>query len=370
MTARIIIIVLLSYTIAAMAQKESAVGHMYDVSERTTSVIESDHHLVFRGEKDKSGYNNHAYLAHHDGRFWAMWSCAPRDGGHPGQEVRFATSKDGVEWSESSVLAQPAEGLYSIARGLWVRNGELLALSARCRGKTTQTVVEALEVRRWDENRGTWVKAGEIGEKLINNFAPILTPGGNWLMPYRERELNRVDGVLIGGVKDVGAWQRVKFPGSKHDRFTEADPVIRADGSIAVHLRDNNNEGFLFRSISTDGGKSFTEPVQTNFPDCKSKHYCFKLNNGIYLLINNPESRKTLRVSGSADGKVFTSTAILRRNPTKTRNPGHDKSPSFTYPHAIERDGAVYVIYAVNRDDIAITRVPVRTIKKTLGQSR
>ena len=370
MTARITIFLVVSYSIAAIAQKESAVEHMYDVSQKTIPVIDGEHHLVFRGAKDKSGYNNHAYLAHHDGRFWAMWSSAPRDGGHPGQEIRYATSKDGAEWSEPRVLVRPREeGRYYIARGLWKRNGELLALAARCRGKTSaHTVVEALEVGRWDEDRGMWMKAGVVGENLINNFAPISTRDGEWLMPYRDREVNRVDGVLIGGIKSLGSWQRIKFPGSEHDRFTEADPVIRKDGSIAVHLRDNNREGFLFRSVSHDGGKSFTEPVQTNFPDCTSKHYCFELSNGMYILINNPESRQTLRVSGSPDGKVFTSTAILRHKPSQVRNPGHDKSPSYTYPHAIEHEGGVYVIYAVNRDDIYLTRIPLATIAETLGK--
>ena len=347
--------------------KELTVDPMYNVTEGGIPVLGGTHHTVFRGERDVSGYNNHAYLAHHAGRFWAIWSSSASDGAHTGQCVRFATSDDGRDWSDAGEVMPPPDEGYYIARGLWLHRGRLLALAARCTGETTQTEVAALETYQWRPDRDAWEPSGSIGAELINNYPPIQLPSGQWLMPYRKGELNRVDGVLLGGVEAVDCWRHIPIPSSTPDRFTEANAVVRADGSIGVHLRDNHREGYLFRSVSTDGGESFPEPVQTNFPDCKSKHYCFRLSDGMYILINNPDSRKTLRVSSSPDGKVFTSTAILRQNPPKVRNPGHDKSASYTYPHAIEHAGAVHIIYAVNRDDIGITRIRLNTIAETLG---
>jgi hypothetical protein len=70
----------------------------------------------------------------------------------------------------------------------------------------------------------------------------------------------------------------------------------------------------------------------------------------------------------SDNGTVFSRTAVLRDNPPAVRNPGHDKSPSFTYPHAVEHNGWLYIAYSVNRDDISITRVSIDDITGLLGQ--
>ena len=67
--------------------------------------------------------HQHAYLAHHDGLFWAMWSDGPglpKPGatpeqhrnivpGHdrPGTRNSFATSKDGLHWSKPGDLTGP-----------------------------------------------------------------------------------------------------------------------------------------------------------------------------------------------------------------------------------------------------------------------
>ena len=340
---------------------------MYQVNDSVQSKLPGEHHVVFRGEGNVSGYNNHAYIARFADRFWVMWSSSARDGGHTGQHVRFATSTDGKTWSEAGEVTSSRTDGYDIARGLWVRDGQLLALVARCSGETRTTKVESLEVHRWSEQTKAWRPAGSIGEGIINNYAPLQLPDGRWLMPYREGELNRVDGVLIGGVKAIDEWEKVTFPGETGGHLTEANAVIRADGSIAVHFRDNNRSGFLYRSVSEDGGRTFPEPTRTDFPDCRCKHYCMRLSTGLYLLVNNPRTRNVLQVAGSPDGKVFTRAAKLRWEPVALRHEGHDKGGHYTYPHAIEHEGNVYFVYAINRDDIAVTRVAVRALEATLG---
>ena len=342
--------------------------HMFEMTNGKPSVLNGTHHCIYRGEKDVNGYNNHVYLARYADRFWAMWSCASRDGGHTGQYVRFATSVNGTDWSSPGTIALPPEDGYLIARGLWVRDGKLLALVARCSGETVKTKVEALEAYQWDPAASAWKAAGTIGKELINNYAPIRLETGEWLMPYRFRELNRVDGVLVGGKSALDSWRRIPFPGPEEARFTEANAVIRKDGTVAVHFRDNHRSGFLFRSVSKDGGKSFSQPTKTDFPDCKCKHFCMKLSTGTYVLINNPESRSSLQVSASGDGVVFSRTAILRDRPPAVRNAGHDKGPSFTYPHACEHDGFLYIAYSVSRDDIWLTRISVKDIDRQLGE--
>jgi hypothetical protein len=350
-----------------MVEAPSVDGHMYEPSSQRRPKLKGSHYCIFRGQRDVTAYNNHVYLARYGGRFWALWSCGARHGGHTGQHVRYATSDDGMAWSASAKVLPAPDDRYLIARGLWVRNGELLALVARCSGQTRDTRVEALEALRYDGDAGKWRFAGVIGREIINNYPPVRLPAGEWLVPYRHRELNGVDGVLIGGVESLGAWRRVPFSGGAIRHLTEADTVIRRDGTIAVHFRDNDRSGYLYRSVSTDGGASFSQPLKTDFPDCRSKHYCFRLSSGTYILINNPVSRDALQVAGSRDGKVFTRTTVLRDEPVALRNPGHDKGSRYSYPHAIEHEGQVYVAYSVNRDDIYVTRVAIEEIEAKLG---
>jgi hypothetical protein len=349
-------------SVPATSTAAPALDHMYAVRPGAEEVLRGSHHLVFAGEAEVSGYNNHAYLAFHRGKFWAIWSCGFRDGGHAGQQVRYATSVDGLQWSPwAAVTPSPKDGYY-IARGLWIRDGELLALAARM---LNSRKVVALEVSRWAGNR--WVPAGMVGEEIMNNYAPLPLPTGEWMVPYRFREQNRVDGVLVGGVKALDDWRRIPFPGNEHEHVTEANAVIRGDGSIAIHFRDNRRGGTLYRSVSTDGGRSFTALAKTDFPDCTSKHFCLKLSTGRYVLINNPRHRGVLQMAGSADGVVFTETAKLRYEPVALRMPGGDKGAPYSYPHAIEHEGHLYVIYAVHRDDIWLTRIALAEIDRALG---
>ena len=107
-------------------------------------------HAIISDVRDRAGtrVHQHAYLAHHDGRFWAMWSDGPggpRAGATPEQHRNivpahdmpdtrnsFATSKDGLHWSKPADLTGPPriKGYGWIARGLWKRDGDLLALAS------------------------------------------------------------------------------------------------------------------------------------------------------------------------------------------------------------------------------------------------
>ena len=82
-------------------------------------------HAVISDVRDHAGtrVHQHAYLAHHDGRFWAMWSDGPggpRAGVTPEQHRNivpahdlpdtrnsFATSKDGLHWTTPADLTGP-----------------------------------------------------------------------------------------------------------------------------------------------------------------------------------------------------------------------------------------------------------------------
>ena len=62
-------------------------------------------HVIVSDAHARNGVNQHNYLIHHDGRFWAMWSDGPAVEDRAGQVVQFATSADGLSWSKSIFLS-------------------------------------------------------------------------------------------------------------------------------------------------------------------------------------------------------------------------------------------------------------------------
>ena len=129
--------------------------------------------------------NLHNYLIYHAGKFWCIWSDGPRIEDEPTQEIKYATSTDGLTWSAAkSVTGKPEKPYAFIARGLWVRNGQLLALAAHYRGHGAfgapkQKQLE-LVAYRWDPKKSKWVLQGKLYENAINNFPPQKLPSGNW----------------------------------------------------------------------------------------------------------------------------------------------------------------------------------------------
>ena len=55
-------------------------------------------HVVVSDVNAMGGVNQHNYLVHYNGRFWAMWSDGPGVEDRVGQVVKYSTSIDGVTW--------------------------------------------------------------------------------------------------------------------------------------------------------------------------------------------------------------------------------------------------------------------------------
>ena len=65
----------------------------------------------------------------------------------------------------------------------------------------------------------------------------------------------------------------------------------------------------------------------------------------------------------SRDGWTFSDPRSIRTGPPARRYAGAAKgSGSVQYPHAMEHNGSLWVIYATNKEDIEITECPVATL--------
>ncbi|MEO7652488.1 MAG: exo-alpha-sialidase, partial [Bryobacteraceae bacterium] len=329
--------------------------------------------VIFRGEEGKSGFNLHSYIAHHDGRFWVIWSSSRVGEEDPDQLIRYSTSADGKTWSKARILVDDPDGPDKparwIARGLFLYQGRLNALgayieSATYRERGKGEVWKNLRLMRFEWTGSEWVGRGMFAGDCMNNFPPTRL-GGFYGMPCRD---SRMDVFMsLSDAPGTAAWSRTPLAADPpFHKMDEPTLYETPDGFTHMIVRDNNRSGFLIRAVSEDHGKSWSRPVLTNYPDATSKNFTGRLTDGRYFLINNPnqKGRDPLAVSFSDDGWAFSKTRAVRKNAPARRFAGRAKpSGSFQYPHGMEHEGALWVVYSTNKEDIEISRLPLEDLK-------
>lgn len=334
---------------------------------------EGVNHSSFSEAKSSGGVNQHSYLTFFNGKYWLMWSDGPGVEDRVGQVVKYATSGDGLQWSEPDFLTPYPEGsgpasehyntrsengMRWISRGFWQRDGELLALAALDEAAGFFGPSLQLLAYKWNTESNSWEEKGLVYDNAINNFPPKLLPSGEWLMSRRAFDYKE-SGIefLVGGVKGFDQWTSYPVTGST----VEMDPEepywwVLPDGkSLMALFRDNRRSGYLFRSFSTDNGLTWSNPVRTNFPDARSKFNGLRMSDGRYVLVSNPnpERRDPLALSISEDGMVFTKMGYL----TGGRH--------IDYPHVIEQDGYLLIAFAGSvKQKIEVLKVKISDLDK------
>ena len=319
-------------------------------------------------DKKSGGVNQHNYLVHHDGRFWAMWSDGPGIEDRVGQRVKFATSANGLKWSTPQYLTpippnsgpdsphygtRTDKGMRWISRGFWKRDGELLALASL--DEAAGFFGPSLELHAFRlQSDGSWQDAGIVFDDTINNFPPMKLRTGDWMMSRRMHDY-KTSGVhfLVGGVKSLSDWQSYPVLGSAAElKAEEPDWWILPDNTLAAVFRDNRRSGFLYRALSTDDGRTWSTPVKTNFPDATSKISGLRLRDGRYVLVSNPNPKKRdpLTLSISDDGLVFTKMLYLVGG------------RHIDYPHIIEHEGSLYIAFAGGKQTVEVLKVKLADV--------
>jgi hypothetical protein len=286
----------------------------------------------------------------------------------PSQLIRHATSLDGHTWSEARILVDDPDGPDKpgrwIARGVFVLDGRLTALVALLdgprdtpQGRESWTNLRLMR-SEWDGSR--WKDAGLFLGNCMNNYPPRLL-GGRLFMTCRD-SYAAMHTALSDSAKG-NRWKVTKLPGGPpHERMSEPSWYVDPQGTAHLIFRDGRSSKYLYRSLSRDHGRTWSAPVRTNYPDATSKNIAGRLSNGWYFLINNPnqQGRDPLAISFSRDGWTFDNPVALRKNAPERRFEGRSKSNrSFQYPHVIERNGSLWVIYATNKEDIEISEFPI-----------
>ena len=317
---------------------------------------------VYRAKEGDYQFNLHSFLAHHDGEFWAVWSSGHVDEDGPSQLVRYATSTDGYRWSESGILVDDPDGPERLQRwmanGIYVENGKLYALATRHEGIRDGMIWANASLIRFVWTGTAWKEDRVVADDCLVYFPPIKVNDRDFVV-WRNSKGHFATALLEPG---QNRWKVTKIPGPFPDyRLSETTHYVDADGILHLVMREQGHTGYLYHSVSYDGGATWTIPVRTNYPDAESKNFADRLSNGWFYLINNPRQerpreRDPLAISFSRDGWTFGRPFALRKDAPPQRYTGkHKNSYSFQYSHAIEHDGKLWVIYATNKEDIEVS---------------
>ena len=342
-------------------------------------------------------YHHQPQITWHGGRFFAMWVDHPYREDMPGQIIECAESGDGLVWSSSDILApvvelgpecDPALGV-RVSGGLWNRNSELFALSARFdRLDYSKTVVwknVSTEIFSWKDDSDRWIDTGVRIDDFIGFEEPRPLADGGYLATGHDRTVRQIV-IIRGGETSIDSWDRNLIPMPADGHFmSEPNWWQDSRGIVHVLIRDESGSQRLYYTKSDDGGKTFPPPMRTEIPDARARVSTGILNDGRLFLCGNSGMRVTPAENqggeyitmegfgervpltlavGSDDGK-FEKVYSVRGDTTSPRwlssdiNNGYGLAYGYQYPNVCEHDGFLYVIHSVNKEDIMVARVSV-----------
>ena len=181
---------------------------------------------------------------------------------------------------------------------------------------------------------------------------PIVLRDGDYLLPLyhetggdREMTAASTTSFFLRYRPSTGAWTETPRIRSETGNL-QAQVVQLTDTHLVCYLRrggdyEPTDKGYLLRSESLDGGRTWSDAKPTDFPNPNAAVDFLRLQNGHLLLVYNDSmnERTPLTVAISTDGD--------RSYPHRRDIAGGENT--FAYPYAIQtRDGRIHVIYTTD----------------------
>ena len=163
----------------------------------------------------------------------------------------------------------------------------------------------------------------------------------------------------------LSGWRDAAIPSAPAFQFPEPNWFQRPDGSIVMLFRTRNENAWLYAALSSDKGQSWSQPVETNFPDSTARFSAGSLPDGTVYIISNPGPHLTripLTIALSRDGITFDRAFVIRGESTSQRWEGLHKLAGWQYPSSLVWKDFLYVAYSINKEDVGLTRIEVSAL--------
>ena len=284
----------------------------------------------------------------------------------PTEVLNLVRSRDGGRtWGPLEGLAPGGDGFGNSHACFWSRDDRLWCFAPRFgKGPAAQFPGLAMEAWQLGEDERTWARLGVVAQGIWPLGPPIRLANGNWLVTGCNARWRAAIATSPGD--DMLHWDTVDIPVG--DRvLTEA--TAWADGDrITLLMRNQSPLGqpnCAAMSFSEDGGRTWSEPVESNFPMVTCKPFAGVLSNGQRYLIANvcdvsQHNRRTLAIAVSRPGE--TQLCRIWRLETGDR--------ALAYPYAVEQEGELWIGYSEadgklggNRNHARLAVVPLASLE-------
>ncbi|SMF23650.1 BNR repeat-like domain-containing protein [Alteromonadaceae bacterium Bs31] len=332
---------------------------------------------VYKAQNNGDKYTNGAVLIGFKGKLYAQWQSSSQDEDAEDTWLAYSYSKNGETWSKPMVLADKWDDGIRTSGGWWT-DGETLVAYINVWPKNLTPKGGHTEYRSSTDGVH-WSKA-----------KPVLDNNGKAVKGVFEQDPHKLDnglivnamhrqpGVIVTPIYTedplgIAGWTTGKMenlPYKSADISRELEPslFVQNNGTLTMIFRDQASSFKILASVSEDKGKTWSTPTLSNMPDSRSKKSAGNLPDGTAYIINNPTTDKTripLVITLSKDGKYFDKAFLLRaggKDLQPLRYEGKYKRAGYSYPKATLWKDYLYVSYASNKEDVEITRVPVKNL--------
>ncbi|MHC4871606.1 MAG: sialidase family protein [Planctomycetota bacterium] len=296
--------------------------------------------VVYSGDRDSHicpWGRNHLIRSKDNGKTWSNYEVinnTPLDD----RDAGIIQTQKGtlvVSWFTSLAFEGPAEN------DKWSSYGSSLRY-ARHAEKLPQEIKD-----KWI---GNWIMRSEDGGKTWQDRVRILGSAPHGPIELRDGRLMLVGNndenenyrITVEESKDDGrSWQllsEMSADVSRESGFCEPHLIELDDGKIIVLFRCHRGEMLMKQSESTDGGKTWTEPHETNLYGYPP--HLLKLENDDLLVVycRRREPFAQLACLSHDNGKTWDMENEIVLNPAA--------SPDMGYPSSVQlADGSIYTVY-------------------------
>ncbi len=331
---------------------------------------------VFSPTDDTDKFSNGVVMAAFKGSLYCMWQSSATDEDAADTWVAYSRSDDdGKTWSAPMVLAETLDDGYCSSGG-WIATSDTLVgfintwpsgLSPK--GGYTR-YVKSSDGLNWSEPAEVKMKNGSRLEAVFEQDPHVLANGRIVNAAHFQPGL-LVCPIYTDDPLGITGWEKGRFSHTgSGDQSRELEPSLyqRKDGTIVMVFRDQNSTYYKLASESKDNGETWSHSVLTNMPDARTKQSAGNLPDGTSYLVGNPVTDKTripLAITLSTDGVFFDKAYLIREGGLSMpalRYEGKAKRLGYHYPKSMVDGDFLYVAYALNKEDVQYTRIPLNSV--------
>ena len=326
--------------------------------------------VVNRADEEYQFLHDNAVVWHVKTLFAAWYNC-PKAEIQGSSCIRSRRSLDGGKsWSKVETIAadHDGKGIFYVPVTFLSHNGHLWAFVSNMVG---HDLVTRCEVFKLDETNDKWISRGGIAGPFLPNCPPQLMADGNFIMAGRMTNkiatTPEIPAVAISSGKDVTRpWEVIPMmQGNSRPYTAYPESTVWLDGAgITAIVRGR----LVF--TSKDYGRTWSGPFRHNLPAEDSKPFAIQLSTGQRCLLwNYPVSRDstrrllTIAVSRPGENKLVAMWKIRYGYLDQLQ-----VGPEWSYPYAVEHEGALYVIYTSEKKHSVMTIIPLDAISTGKNQ--